>query len=238
VSGRDWRTLWRGNVLEPDGLSLLARAVAVVLCEYANAETGLAWPSADTIGGHLCTSERSARRGLDELAAAGWVTLVERGCGRGNPSVYRLDKPGAGAAFSAYRKAAQRRQKGGRNPAPVPGNQRTSRTREPGDRALARAPAANANAQQLVAYFVDACRAEGADPPKRLRGQVARHVGELVAEGYPAETIAEALRLMIAARQHPATLSSFILEAQAGPRRRHEHVADIVLRAALEDGQP
>jgi hypothetical protein len=209
-----------------------------VLAEYANAETGLAWPSADTIGRHLGTSERNVRRGLDELAATGWVTLVERGCGRCNPSVYRLDKPGAGAAFNAYRKAAQRRQKGGRKAAPAPGNQRTSRTREPeGTRALERAPAnnvANASAKALTAYYIDTCRAEKIEPPRRLIGQVAKQVGGFVSEGFAGDTIREAIRLMIAGNWPPTMLPSLMLDAQHGPARRgREHDVDRRFREAF-----
>ena len=62
-------------------------------------------------------------------------------------------------------------------------------------------------------------------------------MGELVAEGFADVTIAEALRLMVAARTNPSALPSFIPEAQAGPRRRREHLDDRIASAVRADEQ-
>jgi hypothetical protein len=83
-------------------------------------------------------------------------------------------------------------------------------------------------AQALVAYYVDLQRELGVEPPKRLRGQTAGQVGELLREGQPAQVVARALELLVERRLHPSTLPSLIPEAIAGPGKRaeREHPVD------------
>ena len=82
-------------------------------------------------------------------------------------------------------------------------------------------------------------RTLGVDPPKRLIGQVAGHVGELLREGQPPAVVAAALRLLIERRLHPSTLPSLIPEAFAGPgaAARREHAVDKVVREAFRPGE-
>jgi hypothetical protein len=113
------------------------------------------------------------------------------------------------------------------------GDDLVPRSRDDGAPALdARRPPA----QVLVAFFVDRMREVGVEPPRRLVGQVARQVGELVAEGQPVEAIAGALALL-AEKRHlgPGALPSLIPEAVAGPSGRREHIADRLLREAVEE---
>lgn len=74
-------------------------------------------------------------------------------------------------------------------------------------------------AQALVGGYVDALKAIGAPAPKRLVGQVARQVGELVKEGLTSDVIRKALELLVERRLNPASLPSLVPEAAAGPRR-------------------
>jgi hypothetical protein len=86
-------------------------------------------------------------------------------------------------------------------------------------------------AQQLVAYYVDLLTEIGSPAPARLKGQVARQVGELLGEGIPGEVVGAALRLLVEKRLNPSSLPSLIPEAAAGPGRRgREHIADRMLR--------
>jgi hypothetical protein len=92
-----------------------------------------------------------------------------------------------------------------------------------------------ANAQALVAFYVDRCREIGADPPRRVVGHVAQQLGQLAAEGYDQPTLEAALALMLDRRLHPSTLPSLIVEAQAGPgRTAREHIADRLARHNAE----
>jgi len=97
---------------------------------------------------------------------------------------------------------------------------------------------AGASAKELVGYFCERYAAEVQEPPsRRLVGQVARQVGELLRDGISARAIAGALELMLAKRLHPSTLPSLIAEAAAGPGRRgREHPADELLRQLRESG--
>jgi hypothetical protein len=85
-----------------------------------------------------------------------------------------------------------------------------------------------------VAGYVDLVRELGEPPPRRLVGQVARFIGELLSDGVSAPTIPRALVLMVERRLNPATLPSLVPEAAAGPRRDREHPADALYRRALE----
>jgi DNA-binding MarR family transcriptional regulator len=76
----------------------------------------------------------------------------------------------------------------------------------------------NSGAQQLVAGYVNRLREQGASTSKRLVGQVAARVGELLDDGVPASSIAAALELLIERRLHPTALASLIPEAELGPR--------------------
>lgn len=110
-----------------------------------------------------------------------------------------------------------------RVPQPLP--QRSNTTPPPG-------------AQSLVAEYVDQCRALGVEPAARAKGQVARHIGELLGEGQPVETIRGAIGLLVERRLHPATLPTLLLEAAAGPRSSAKGVSarDIFGMAGRELG--
>jgi predicted DNA-binding transcriptional regulator AlpA len=95
--------------------------------------------------------------------------------------------------------------------------------------------AGKANAQTVVAHYVDLLAAEGSPAPKRLVGQVARQVGELAKEGIEEALLERAVEILVERRLNPATLPSLILEAAAGPGRRptREHEVDRRVRDAF-----
>ena len=77
-------------------------------------------------------------------------------------------------------------------------------------------------AQTIIATFIDESRKLGSDPPSRVKGQVARLVGELLREGIAPERVRAGVALMLERRTHPSTLPSMVHEAglpAAKPRR-------------------
>jgi hypothetical protein len=79
-------------------------------------------------------------------------------------------------------------------------------------------PKARAN---HVAAYVDRCRELGVDPPKRVRGVLAKAVDELVAEGQPDDHIAAGVRLLADKGLRPSDLPFALVQAA----RRQERAA-------------
>jgi hypothetical protein len=76
-------------------------------------------------------------------------------------------------------------------------------------------------AQTFVAAYVDGYRGRtGHDPPSRVKGQIAKELGRLFAEGIPAEHIKAGLLEWFDRAAHPATLPSFVEVAGRGGRPR------------------
>jgi hypothetical protein len=76
-------------------------------------------------------------------------------------------------------------------------------------------------AQTFVAAYVDGYRNRtGHDPPSRVKGQIAKELGRLFAEGIPAEHIKAGLLEWFDRAAHPATLPSFVEVAARGGRPR------------------
>lgn len=66
-------------------------------------------------------------------------------------------------------------------------------------------------AQTLVAAYVDAYRGRaGHDPPRQIKGQVARHLRQAIEDGVTTDHIKAGFVEWFDADQHPATLPSFI----------------------------
>lgn len=73
--------------------------------------------------------------------------------------------------------------------------------------------------QTLVAYYVDQARERGAtNVPRRIVGQAAKLIGELVADGTPPEQIQAGIRKVLDKGLNVATLPSCVLEASLAPR--------------------
>jgi hypothetical protein len=88
------------RIVSDSGLSRAAIAVAWRLVNHINDETGECFPSVERLAAHLDINERTVRRGVDQLIAAGWFTKTRRG--RGGTRYYaNYDETRAGmSAFS------------------------------------------------------------------------------------------------------------------------------------------
>ena len=73
-------------------LSRAELAVLNVLADMANATTGLAWPSFQTLGKRIGTTDRSAKRAVSGLAKAGLLEIVEHGTRNHKSNRYKLGK--------------------------------------------------------------------------------------------------------------------------------------------------
>jgi hypothetical protein len=88
------------------------------------------------------------------------------------------------------------------------------------DMAGADAPAAP-TAQTILASFIDWVRANDGDLTDRAKGQLAKQIGDLLAQGKPERYVRTGLANWFLADQNPATLDSFVNSAiNAGARER------------------
>lgn len=213
------------------------RLVAFTLADHAKADGTSSWPSVETIADRSLLSERQVQRCLRNLEESG--EIVKTGASAKGTNIY---------AFPRYIAATQRGDKSSPLP-PQEGRQFagggvTPTSPDPSSTSVSEAKASSTaasnvvplrgsvdpdaelssevtedGAQALVAGYVDQLKAIGAPAPKRLVGQVARQVGELVKEGLTADVIRKALELLVERRLNPAALPSLVPEAAAGPRQ-------------------
>jgi hypothetical protein len=88
-----------------------------------------------------------------------------------------------------------------------------------GELALARPKeGARKLSQTLTAYFVDESTRLRSEPPRRVTGQVAALIAEMLAEGIAPARISAGIDALLLKRKHPATLPSLVHEASL-PRR-------------------
>ncbi len=66
------------RIVSDSGLSRAAIVVAWRLVNHINDETGECFPSVERLAGQLNINERTVRRGVDQLVAAGWFTKERR----------------------------------------------------------------------------------------------------------------------------------------------------------------
>jgi hypothetical protein len=153
-------------------------------------------PSQAELGEYIGGGAKSARSALSELRDAGLLRVKRPGQGLTN--VYTLIHPGdlnvpegtSGAAAGADPSLSLR---------PIEARHPTG-------------------AQDLVAYFVDESIRLRSQPPGRVTGQVARLVGEMLAEGVVPDRVRAGIDLLLLKRMHPSTLPSLVHEAGL-PRR-------------------
>ena len=76
--------LWRAvrSLMDDRGLSTLALAVGTALASHANAASGVAWPSLDTLAREAHCSRRAAIDAVAELRERGHARQLSRGSGR------------------------------------------------------------------------------------------------------------------------------------------------------------
>jgi hypothetical protein len=222
---RPLRARWRSLALDPDtAVSAYARLAACVYAEHSTNDRGnLRYPpSSLTLADAMHCAERTARKARQELVDAGFLKLEHR---LGETAGVRLTfpTPARGAGVTPARTPA-------RTPAPAAAGTRGTRGTRTSGGARSRAGAdnrpradgraeENTGAQRLVAGYVNRLGELGATAPRRLVGQVARQVGELLRDGVPEPAIATALELLIERRLNPTTLASLVPEVELGPSR-------------------
>lgn len=194
-------------VLKHSEETLGRRLVLIVLADHAKEDGTCAWPSVETIANESRLSERQVQYALRGLEASSCISCT--GHTKKGTRVYSVNMGGADIAPVNGRGGAIYDSEGVQSIAPEPSLE-PSYTKEPN----------GSFAQALVAEYVDQVQALGAKPAARAKGQVARLVGELLAEGQPVETISGAISLLVERRLHPSTLPTLLLEATAGPARK------------------
>lgn len=94
--------------LKPNELGVL-----LAVWNYADWNTGEAYPSVERLATELGINKSTASRTLGALREKGWLELLSAGSGRGHAAVYRLALPkGCTDATNATVKVAQAQQKG------------------------------------------------------------------------------------------------------------------------------
>jgi biotin operon repressor len=97
----DWLRFVRISGLAPSACFL-----AQQLDDYAG-PGGTCFPSVDRLADDLRISARQVKRGVKALKESGLIVTIRTGCGRGNPSTYRLCFPDAARLELEQRKAAR-----------------------------------------------------------------------------------------------------------------------------------
>ncbi len=80
------------DVIECAGIGGNAKLLLIVIANFTNAGTGLAWPSVDTLGMKTGLSRATVIRLIGQLERDGLLT-IERGGGRLHSSRYQLTIP-------------------------------------------------------------------------------------------------------------------------------------------------
>jgi len=86
-------------------------------------------------------------------------------------------------------------------------------------------------AATLIAEWINACN--GAKPPDRVKGQVARLLGELIAEGQPYDAVRAGLARWHDKRLSPSLLPSVVHEVAQGPPRATARPSNVSAHLAL-----
>lgn len=234
-------TMIPNAVLLNGNLSLGARMLYGVLKSYAW-QSDEVWPGQERLAAELGISVRSFRDYGRELVRAELVRVRRRG--RGLTNIYVILEPSANSAAGGVQSDRQETTHLDRQETPpeVDELEAEDLSVEPdGSTALSlREPDEPQNAQTLVAEFVDSAADHDLPVSRRVIGQVAKYVGELLAEGHAYERVRAGLTLMLERGQvKPALLGNFMLEAalpeRSPPTRRYGYgVRDDEL-AALEE---
>lgn len=90
------------------------------------------------------------------------------------------------------------------------------------------APTRPVNGGQVVAGFIDFCKANGVVLTSNLVGRYGKLAKRLLDDGMPLEVIVQALKQMLADRvvQWPNRLEQYVMEAQQGPEMRRAPLAE------------
>ncbi|MEP4769615.1 MAG: helix-turn-helix domain-containing protein [Roseibium sp.] len=80
---------WISKLSRDQRLSSNERIVGIVLCDYFNTRSSLAWPTIETLQNAAGVSKRTVIRATKQLEACGYVS-IERARGRGQNNRYRF----------------------------------------------------------------------------------------------------------------------------------------------------
>jgi Helix-turn-helix domain len=197
------------------------KAVLIALANRASHDTGRCFPSVATISRETEIGRTAVKAALVALVEQGLITRERRRRADGSLGTYEYAFPHVETASDLEPGGDPGLEPGGDlrpGPRGDPLNQEEpNRVEHATANAVAREPA---TARTILAAYIDHEREQGHDPPTRVRGQLARLIGELLDEGQPPEHVVGALRLLSERRLHPATLPSLIAEAAKGAPRR------------------
>lgn len=207
--------------------------VLVALARDARDETRQAMPGHELLALRGNCSIRNVRRALAGLAARGLIKQTA-GSAPGRRAVYEI-LPMA-AATPDNKVAGERRTE------PHQRRTETARTADnkvatPRFKPLVHSPSSGARtAQTIIAAFIDWDRDQGGQLTRRTINQLARHIGDLLAEGIEDKHIRQGLADWRARNQHPSTLHSFVDAAMNGhhPKSRRQAETDDMFGRAME----
>lgn len=225
------------------GASGNAIRIYAMLASYADRTTGAAHPARSTLAKRLRISTDTVDRGTRELEDLGAVTVQSR---------YKYDSAGGAPSQTTNGYTIRFARPEGRISAEHPGRISAAAGTRPSKNQTKSNPPVSPLAtrgelvpltevvdgpREIVAFYVDSCRALGADPPSQATGLVARHVKRLLDEGQPPDVVAAAITLLVERRLHPATLPTLILEAVAGPREILRYGRGVTTKMILDATQ-
>ena len=218
----------------------------LAIADYAD-DAGLAWPLRETLCEKARVSQRHLTRCLDEARERGELEIRGGRAGRSSRNVYRILLGGlADVEVDMSRlpfELSEPFRPGGHLDHVSPGSgghpvavqvdtMATSCPRDCGSEPSGEPSTtvsdgrgdAPATAQELTAFYVDECRRRGADPPRRVIGQVAKRVATLLGERFAPTLVCSGLATLVDKGLNPSALDSCVHEAQirTAPRRRGE----------------
>lgn len=211
-----------------------ARLVLLAIADNAHDDGAQAWPSITTLVRKTGLAERTVQAAIKTLAKLGELD-VEHNAGPRCVNLYRvlMTTPAGDAPPQEMHPAGdagvQEAHPTPAGDAPPPPQEmhpepsvEPSRNRRPSP--TAREPAVVQvipTAQTFIAAYVDAYRAKaGHDPPRQVKGQVAKHLREAFDDGITPDTIKAGFVNWFEEDKHPATLPSFIEVAGRGGHAR------------------
>lgn len=169
-------------------------------------------PTQQDLGVLLGGGVKLARSTLKELHDAGLLEAFRPG--QGHPNYYVVMRPKSTSPESRQAPKAHPPRAGS-----SPEGEEKSEKAPTGELVLARPKeGARKLSQTLTAYFVDESKRLHSEPPRRVTGQVARLVGEMLEEGIAPARISAGIDLLLLKRLGPSTLPSLVHEAGL-PRR-------------------
>jgi hypothetical protein len=120
-----WQDAFFRAQLPRKSTSLTDKAVGLATARFHNTQTGLCFPGAETIAGHLGCSEKTVRNAWGRLEAAGWLAWIRRD-GDSHQFVFLIPTPVPGSGVEPLGSPRPRNLV---PETPVPGSDERERTR-------------------------------------------------------------------------------------------------------------